>query len=138
MLTRFVISAAAGGLLVACAPDAPPASEAAPDAASPRAYFEQTFSGRWGMDASCAEEGLFTLSPDRLELYERSCDVLALTRDGDRIAARTQCAEEGQPMAENTHILSLVSDGEITVSDGHYEWTRHACGATGAQTQGAH
>ncbi len=135
---RLVISLGAGMLLAACAPDAPQAEEAVFQTASPRAYFEQTFSGRWGMDASCAEEGLFTLSPDRLELYERSCDVLALTRDGDRIAARTQCADEGQPMAENTHILSLVSDGEITVSDGHYEWTRHACGATGAQTQGAH
>ena len=138
MIDRLVISAAAGVMLVACAPDAPQASEAAPGQASPRAYFEQTFSGRWGMDASCAEEGLFQLSPDRLELYERSCTVLTLERDGDRIAARTQCEEEGQRMAENTHILSLVSDSEITVSDGHYEWTRHACGATEAQTQGAH
>jgi len=138
VIPRFVICAAAGALLAACAPDAPSAGEAAPEAASPRAYFEQTFSGEWGMDASCAPEGLFRLSPDRLELYERSCTVLTLERDGDRIAARTQCEEEGQRMAENTHILSLVSDSEITVSDGHYEWTRHACGATEAQTQGAH
>lgn len=138
MITRFVISAAAGVLLAACAPDAPQASETAPVEVSPRAYFEQTFSGEWGMDASCAPEGLFRLSPDRLELYERRCEVLSLQREADMIAARTQCEEEGQPMAENTHILSLVSDSEITVSDGHYEWTRHACGVTEAQTQGAH
>ncbi len=131
-----LILAAAGLALAACTAEAPEApagtAEGETPAAAPdddaRAHFEKTFSGRWGTDASCAEEGLFRLSPDQLTLYERRCEVVNLTRDGDRIAARTQCTEEGQPMAENTHMLTPASDDTITVSDGHYEWTRVACG----------
>ncbi|XBQ15400.1 MAG: hypothetical protein ABL308_10565 [Oceanicaulis sp.] len=160
---RFALILLAGAALAACsaeAPEAPsepvaepaqaetpaetpaeetPADEApapAPEADA-RAYFEQTFSGRWGMDASCAEEGMFRLSPADLDLYERACEVVNLTREGDMIAARTQCIVEGQPQAENTHVLTPVSEDTITVSDGHYEWTRHACGPVEAETQGA-
>ena len=125
---------AASGFLAACAPAA---TEAASERLSPREYFEQTFSGRWGVDASCPEEGMFRFSPDHLALYERSCDVIGLTRNSDRMSVRTRCQEEGQPMADNTHTLFLVSDDTIRVEDGHYEWIRHACGAVEAQTQGA-
>lgn len=153
MRLELIILAAAGLALAACAPEAPvetpadaasaPAEPAADTARDPapadevRAYFEANFSGRWGMDASCAEEGLFRLTPDQLTLYERRCDVVNLTRDGAMIAARTQCAEEGRPMAENTTMLTPVSEDTITVSDGHYEWTRVACGPLESETQGA-
>lgn len=136
MIARRVILCAASVLLAACTPDtAEP--EAAPSEPSPvRAYFEQTFSGQWGLDASCPQEGMFRLSPERLELYERSCEVLNLTQDGDRIAARTRCQAEGQLMADNTHMLTPVSEDTLSVSDGHYEWIRHACGAAYPSTQG--
>lgn len=146
MRAELILLAAAGLALAACAPeasDAPaePAEPAAP-AENPaqedaRAYFQATFQGRWGLEAACAEEGMFRLSPDRLTLYERRCEVLNLQRDGDRIAARTQCTEEGRAMAENTTMLTPVSDNTITVSDGHYEWTRTACGPLESETQGA-
>jgi len=148
---ELIILAAAGLALAACTPEAEtPMDPAAPaeapaeplaepaeqtpsgDEAGPqddvRAYFQQAFTGRWGMDASCAEEGMFRLTPDQLALYERRCEVLSLTRDGAMIAARTQCTEEGQPMAENTTMLTPAGENTITVSDGHYEWTRVACG----------
>ncbi|MGJ3230994.1 MAG: hypothetical protein ACFE0P_04285 [Oceanicaulis sp.] len=152
MRLQLLILTAAGFALAACTPEtetpmepaAPPEApvettdpvEAAPEEPAPdaapqddvRDYFEATFTGRWGMDASCAEEGMFRLSPDELTLYERRCEVLSLTRDGDMIAARTQCTEEGQPMAENTTMLTPAGDDTITVSDGHYEWTRVNCG----------
>ena len=150
MRAELILLAAAGLALAACAPEAAeaPVEPAAPAAepAAPaedqtqddvRAYFEATFQGRWGLDASCAEEGMFRLTPDRLTLYERRCEVLGLQRDGDRIAARTQCTEEGQAMAENTHMLTPVAEDTITVSDGHYEWTRAACGPLESETQGA-
>ncbi len=144
MKARLLILAAAGFALAACAPEETGAPEESAVAAplseqdvSPRAYFEATFSGRWGANESCAEEGMFRLAPDELGLYERTCEVLDLIRDGAMIAARTRCIAEGRPMAENTHMLTPVSDDTITVSDGHYEWTRHACGAAEAQTQGA-
>jgi hypothetical protein len=138
---KLIILAAAGLALAACAPEteAPRAPEAEPvtepaetPAETPdgalRAYLEANFSGRWGVDASCPEEGMFHLSADQFTLYERRCEVFNLICDGAMIAARTRCTEEGQPMAENTHTLSPVSDGTITVSDGHYEWTRVRCG----------
>lgn len=137
MRAELILLAAAGLALAACAPEAPdaPAEPAAPAAPvgdrtqdDVRAYFQATFQGRWGLDAACAEEGMFRLTPDRLTLYERRCEVLNLQRDGDRLAARTQCTEEGQAMAENTTMLTPAGDDTITVSDGHYEWTRVACG----------
>ncbi|WP_375548474.1 hypothetical protein ABWI01_12445 [Oceanicaulis alexandrii] len=136
MIARRVILCAAGVLLAACTPDTADPAAAASEPSAVRAYFEQTFSGLWGLDASCPEEGMFRLSPERLELYERSCEVLNLTRDGDRIAARTRCQAEGQLMADNTHMLTPVSEDTLSVSDGHYEWIRHACGAAHAPTQG--
>lgn len=134
MTRGLIILLAASGLLAACSQSAP---QAEPERLSPREYFEQTFSGRWGVDASCSEEGMFRFSPDHLALYERSCEVIGLTRNSDRMSVRTRCQEEGQPMADNTHTLFLVSDDTIRVEDGHYEWIRHACGAVEAQTQGA-
>lgn len=136
MIKRRVILCAASFVLAACTPDTAEPEATMSEPSPVRAYFEQTFSGRWGVDASCLEEGMFRLSPETLELYERSCEVLNLTRDGDMIAARTRCQAEGLLMADNTHMLTLVSEDTISVSDGHYEWIRHACGAADAPTQG--
>lgn len=136
MIKRRVILCAASFVLAACTPDTAEPEAAMSEPSPVRAYFEQTFSGLWGLDASCPEEGMFRLSPDALELYERSCEVLNLNRDGDMIAVRTRCQAEGQLMADNTHLLTLVSEDTISVSNGHYEWIRHACGAAHASTQG--
>lgn len=136
MIARRVILFAAGALLAACTPDTAEPEAAMSEPSPVRAYFEQTFSGLWGLDASCPEEGMFRLSPDALELYERSCEVLTLDRDGDRIAVRTRCRAEDQLMADNTHMLTPVSEDTISVSDGHYEWIRYACGVAVAPTQG--
>jgi hypothetical protein len=125
VIARRVILFAAGALLAACTPDSAE-PEAAVSEPSVRAYFEQTFSG------------LFVPGASRMcsNCTSTSGEVLNLTRDGDMIAARTRCQAEGQTMADNTHMLTPVSEDTISVSDGHYEWIRHACGAAHAPTQG--
>ena len=129
-------------MLAACSPDtttAPeaeaPARDAAqrPDAAETdpedaRAYFEANFSGRWGMSPGCEAEGMFTLSPDRIALYEIGCDVIELGREGEMSWARVQCVAEGQPQPDKTLSIRATGENEITVEDGHHDWIRRRCG----------
>ncbi|MGP1276165.1 MAG: hypothetical protein ACQRW7_12180 [Caulobacterales bacterium] len=117
--------------LAACEPAAEPVSGddlqepvASEDALS---FFNDRFAGRWGMSEACEAEGLFTLTAGSWNLYERSCEVLELGRDGEMSFARVSCTAEGEREPDKTLTLRATGPDEITVEDGHYDWVRYRC-----------
>ncbi len=100
-------------------------SEAEADA---RAYFEANYAGRWGMSTACQPEGMFTLTADRFALYEIVCDITELGREGDRVWGRTaECSAEGDTIPARTITVTAAGEDQITLEDGHYDWTRFRC-----------
>jgi hypothetical protein len=104
---------------------------AAEDAeADARAFFEANYAGRWGMSPACEPEGMFTLTADRFALYETVCDITELGREGGMVWGRTaECTAEGEIIPARTISIRATGADEITLEDGHYDWTRFRCGS---------